>query len=165
MTKSTRPISISASRYRSRVGFGELVRQDGRHRVLRREQRRRDLRGVADDHRHGHRLAQRAAEAEHDRADDAGARVEQRGAGSPRSASRRARRRPRAAPSGTDFSTSRATDDVNGMIMIARISAGRQHADAERRTAEERKLARGSRAWPSRASARAGTSTKMPHSP
>ena len=36
------------------------------------------LRVVADHHRHGHRLAERAAEAEHDGADDAGARVEER---------------------------------------------------------------------------------------
>ena len=35
---------------------------------------------VADHHRHGHRLAERAAEAEHDRADDAGARVVEGGA-------------------------------------------------------------------------------------
>jgi len=45
-------------------GLGELVRDHRGHRVLRREERRRHLRVVADDHRHGHRFAERAAEAE-----------------------------------------------------------------------------------------------------
>ena len=40
----------------------ELVGDDRGHRVLRREERDRQLRRVADDHRHGHRLAQRPAE-------------------------------------------------------------------------------------------------------
>ena len=81
MMNSTRPISISAFRCSSAVGLGELVGDDRGHRVLRREQRRRDPRVVADHHRHGHRLAERAAEAEHDGADDAGARVEERDRG------------------------------------------------------------------------------------
>ena len=37
------------------------------------------VRGVADDHGHGHRLAERAAEAEDDRADDARARRREHG--------------------------------------------------------------------------------------
>ena len=80
MMKRTRPISTSADRYSASVGFGELVGDHRRHRVLRREQRQRHLRVVPDHHRHRHRLAERAAEAEHDRADDAGARVEHGGA-------------------------------------------------------------------------------------
>ena len=123
MTNSTRPISMSACRYSSSAASVNSLAMHRRHRVLRREQRRRHLRVVADHHRHRHRLAERAAEAEHDRADDAGARVEERGAD--RLEPRRAERvgAPRAARSGTAFSTSRATDEVNGMTMIARISA------------------------------------------
>ena len=86
----------------------------------------RDLRRVADHHRHGHRLAERAAEAEHDRRRRCRCARRRAPRGSLPSASRRARRPPRAARCGTAFSTSRATDEVNGMTMTARISAGRR---------------------------------------
>ena len=55
--------------------LGELVGDGGRDRRGRGQQRGLDLVGVADDEGHGHRLAQRAAKAEHHAADDADAGV------------------------------------------------------------------------------------------
>ena len=97
----------------------------------------RDLRVVADHHRHRHRLAERAAEAEHDRADDAGARVEERRAD--RLEARRAERvgafalRDRHRLQHFARDRRGEGDDHDG-----EDQRGRQHADAERRTAEER---------------------------
>ena len=59
--------------------LGELVGDRRRHGVARREERGGDLVPVPDQHGHGHRLAQRAAQAEDDGADDAGAGVGQHG--------------------------------------------------------------------------------------
>ena len=51
------------------------------------------------------------------------------------------------------------------MTMIARISAGRQHADAERRAAEQRQLPQRLPAVAASSARTAGTSTKMPQRP
>ena len=61
--------------------LGELVGDRRRHGVAGREQRGRDLVPVADQHGDRHRLAQRPAEPEDDRADDPGAGVGQNGGG------------------------------------------------------------------------------------
>ena len=53
----------------------ELVGDDGRQRVSRREQRGADRRRVPDDHRDGHRLSERAPQPEHGGADDSGSRI------------------------------------------------------------------------------------------
>src|SRR5271169_6025394 len=53
--------------------LGEFIRQRGRNRRPRLQDRGADTMRVADDKRDGHRLAERAAEAEHDAADNAGA--------------------------------------------------------------------------------------------
>src|SRR2546428_2858372 len=55
----------------------ELVGDDCRQGVARRKHRMGDLGPVADHHRHGNRLRQRAAEREHGGAEDAGARRRQ----------------------------------------------------------------------------------------
>jgi len=74
----------------------------------------------ANHHRHGHRFAEGAAEAEHDRADDAGARVEEGGTDGLESGGTE-RVRTLALRARDRLSTSRATDDVNGITMMARI--------------------------------------------
>ena len=76
-TNSTRPSAISDARC-TRIGrLVELVGERRGDRVAGLEQRRADLVRVADDERHRHRLAERAAEAQHDAADDADLRVRQ----------------------------------------------------------------------------------------
>src|SRR5207245_3758679 len=50
-------------------GFRELVGDHGGHRVLRSEERQRDLRVVPDDHGHRHGLPQRPPQPEHHRPD------------------------------------------------------------------------------------------------
>src|SRR5712692_3950303 len=57
--------------------LGELVGDDGGHRVLRREEGERDLGVVPDHHGDRHRLAEGAAETEHHGADDPAAPVEE----------------------------------------------------------------------------------------
>jgi hypothetical protein len=107
--------------------------------VLRREERRRDLRVVADDHRHGHGLPEGPAEAEKDRAHDSRASVEE---------SRADRFEPRRAQGVCGFSLSRG----NGPEDLARHRRRerdhhdgedehrRQHSHSDRRPGEEREL-------------------------
>ena len=94
---STRPRAIRAASVHVAGGLGELVgdgRGDGRAGV---EQRLREAVRVADDEGHRHGLAERAAEAQHHRADGAGADVGQGHLASPpRRWSRPGRRRSRA---------------------------------------------------------------------
>ena len=79
---------------------------------------------VADHKRHGHGLAQRPAQAQHDAADDAHA-----GKGDhdpaqdlPRGAAEPIGRLP-SGPAGTVSKTSRVIEVMNGSTMMARISA------------------------------------------
>ena len=125
-------------------GLAELVGDHGRHRVLRREDATATPRGVADHHRHGHGLAERAAEAEHDGADDADAPVLQRDANRlpPRRAEGVGALTLRA---GTARSTSRATEEVIGHHHDREDEHRRQHAHAERRPREQRQLPQGVR--------------------
>ena len=87
------------------------------------EQTRRDVLAVPDDHRHRHRLAERAAKAEDHRADDARPRVRQHRlrdrspSASPRAPSIASR-----CGSGTAAITSREIATIVGRIMIARIT-------------------------------------------
>ena len=79
--------------------------------------------GVADDHRHRHRLAERPAEAEDDRADDPRAGVRQdRVADRPPSASRRGPSIASRWLSGTAVMTSREIATIVGRIMIVRMT-------------------------------------------
>ena len=61
----------------ARPGLREVQRQQRGQRVGGREQREADLVRVADQHGQRHRLAERAAEAQHERAEDAGGRRRQ----------------------------------------------------------------------------------------
>ena len=128
--------------------------------------------GVADDEGHRHRLAERAAEAEHDAADhaDLRCRAAPRATPPPRW-SRRGRRRDSLSTGGTSSNTSRMIAAMKGRIMIARMSAGGEDADAEGRALEQGADERASRRASSIserldvARRRAGRSTKKPHMP
>ena len=73
MKNSTRPEVDQRGLVQAFAGLGELVGQRRRDAVGGLEQRQRvELVEVADDEGHRHRLAERAAQAEHDAADDAG---------------------------------------------------------------------------------------------
>ena len=81
MMNSTRPIPWMERVQVEFVGrFRKLIGQHRRHRVPRREKRRRHLRVVPDHHRHSHGFAESTAETEHDGANDAGPGEKERGA-------------------------------------------------------------------------------------
>ena len=119
----------------------ELVGDDGGHRVLRGEQRPgQDPRVVADDHRDGHGFAERATEAEHDRADDADRAVEEGGPdGLPPGRAQRVG--PFALRDGNGFQ--HLTGDGRGERRHhdGQNQGRRQHPDPDRRAAEQRKRA------------------------
>ena len=121
--KSASPISISALRYRSSGGLAELIRNHAGHACSPApDSDFDDLRPVADHHRHRHGLAQRAAQAQNDRAHDADARIAQH-ADADHLPARRAQRQHRLALHiGTAVITSRVSDEMIGRIMIARIT-------------------------------------------
>ena len=118
----------------------ELVGDDRRHRVLRRVQRQRHLRRVADHHRDRHRLTEGAPEAEHDRTDDAGAGVEE---GHPDRFPARGAQRVRAFPLCLGHRSEHLARDrrAEGHDHDREQDGRRQHPKPQRGTTEERQRA------------------------
>ena len=139
MMNSTRPISIERMQIESSAASVNSFAMTAAIVYCGAKSDADDLRVVADHHGHGHRFAERAAEAEHDGADDARPRVEERHPnGFPSGGAERVgplALRLRHLLQHLTRDRRRERDDHDG-----ENHRRRQHADAERRTAEQRQL-------------------------